>query len=632
MAAETASRTRKALFDSNPALLVALVVAALYFGRDIFIPLAMALILSFLLTPLADRAESRLHLRRTPSVILVAMVAFGCMAIIGWVVAAQLITVVDALPNYRDNIQAKIDAIHAPAKGPLAQAVRSIQEISNAISSGAPQIAPAPAEQLPSFRRMTRTDLEKEIIRLHAESQASLNKGPTPVVVVPPPVSETAYLGSILLPVVKPVGILAAMLVFTVYMLLRREDLRNRVLLLAGVSHINVMSQALDDAAERISRYLRMNVMVNAGFGVVIGVGLYLLHVPNATLWGVLAGLMRMVPYFGIWVAGSATFIFTLAVFPGWWHPLFVAMMLVAIELLISNFFEPWFYGSHTGVSSLALLVSAIVWTILWGWAGLILSTPLTVCLIVIGQHIPQLRFLHILLGDDAELEPEAALYERLLAMDQAEARTIAYQYLRERSLLELYDGVLLPALVLAEQDRHKGDLDEVRTTYVHQSIAEIVAEVAEHKPAWPPSLETEMQRAPALRCGPVVCVAASDYADELAAGMMAQLLERAGRDTLLLPSNALSPEILERLALERDTVLCLSALPPFAFAHARALCLQLRQQMPHQRIAVGLWNEQDEAADMQVRFGKAAPSAVFFTMREAMIYLLGCDSPRAAN
>jgi hypothetical protein len=338
---------------------------------------------------------------------------------------------------------------------------------------------------------------------------------------------------------------------------------------------------------------------------------------------------MRMVPYFGIWAAGSATFIFTLAVFPGWWHPLFVAMMLVAIELLVSNFFEPWFYGSHTGVSSLALLVSAIVWTILWGWAGLILSTPLTVCLIVIGQHIPQLRFLHILLGDSAELEPEAAFYERLLAMDQAEARTIAYQYLEERSLIELYDGVLLPALVLAEQDRHKGDLDEVRTTYVHQSIAEIVAEVAEHTPAWPPSLQTVMQRAPVIRRGPVVCVAASDYADELAAGMMAHLLERAGRDTLLLPSNALSPEIMERLAQEQETVLCLSALPPFAFAHARTLCLQLRQQMPHQRIAVGLWSEQDDPADILVRFGKAAPSAIFFTMREAMTYLLGCDNPR---
>ena len=632
MATETASRTRKALFDSHPAWMLALVIAALYFGRDIFIPLAMALILSFLLTPLAERVEHRLHLRRTPSVILVAIVAFGCMAIIGWVVAAQLLTVVDALPNYRDNIQAKIDAIHAPAKGPVAQAVRSIQEISNALSSGAPQPAPAPEVQLPSFRRMTRADLEKEILRLQAESQANTNKGPTPVMVVSPPVSETAYLGTILLPVVKPLGILAAMLVFTVYMLLRREDLRNRVLLLAGVGHINVMSQALNDAAERISRYLRMNVLVNAGFGAVVGIGLYLLHVPNATLWGVLVGLMRLVPYFGIWAAGSVTFIFTLAVFPGGWHPLFVAMMLVAIELLISNFFEPWFYGSHTGVSSLALLVSAIVWTILWGWAGLILSTPLTVCLIVIGQHIPQLRFLQILLGDDAELEPEAALYERLLAMDQAEARTIAYQYLEERSLLELYDSVLLPALVLAEQDRHKGDLDEVRTTYVHQSIAEIIAEVAEHKPAWPPSLEAVMQRAPALRCGPVVCVAASDYADELAAGMMAHLLERAGRDTLLLPSNALSPEILERLAQEKDTVLCLSALPPFAFAHARALCLQLRQQMPDQRIAVGLWSEQEDQSEMVVRFGKAAPSTVFFTMREAMTYLLGCENPRPAQ
>lgn len=630
MAAETASRTRKTLLDSNPALLLALIIAALYFGRDIFIPLAMALILSFLLTPLAERVENRLHLRRTPSVILVAIVAFGIMAIIGWVVAAQLLTVVDALPNYRDNIQAKIDSIHAPATGPLAQAVRSVQEIDNALSGGGPQPAPPPELQLPPLRQMSRAELEREIVKLQTESQVKKSNSPTPVVVVSPRASQTAYLGSILLPVVKPLGILAAMLVFTIYMLLRREDLRNRVLLLAGVSHINVMSQALSDAAERISRYLRMNVMVNAGYGAVVGIGLYLLHVPNATLWGVLIGLLRLVPYFGIWAAGSATFVFALAVFPGWWHPLFVAILLVVTEILISNFFEPWFYGSHTGVSSLALLVSAIVWTILWGWAGLILSTPLTVCLIVIGQHIPQLRFLHILLGDSAELEPEAAFYERLLAMDQAEARTIAYQYLEGRSLMELYDSVLLPALVLAEQDRHKGDLDEVRTTYAHQSIAELVAELTDYKDAWPPSLQTAIQRASAARCGPVVCIAASDQADELAAAMMAQLLERASRNTLLLPSSALSPEILERLALDQDTVLCLSALPPFAFAHARALCLQLRQQMPHHRITVALWNEQEDSAEAQARFGRAAPSAVVFTLREAITYLLGCDAPRS--
>jgi hypothetical protein len=476
---------------------------------------------------------------------------------------------------------------------------------------------------------MTRNDLEKAILRLEARAQSKGSNAPAQVQVVAPPQSLPAYLGSLLLPVVKPLGIFAIVVVFTVYMLFKREDLRNRVLLLAGEGQINVMTRALNDAGQRISTYLIMNVLVNTAYGIVIGMGLYLLHVPNATLWGVLFGLLRLVPYFGVLVAGSATVIFTLAVFPGWWHPLFVAVLFIATESLVSNFVEPWLYGTHTGVSPLALLVTALIWTLLWGWAGLILSTPLTVCLIVVGRYLPQLRFLYVLLGEEAELAPEAAFYERLLAMDHASARKIAGRYLEGRTLVDLYDSVLLPALMLAEQDKKKGNLDDVRSSYLYQSVTEVMAEHGDAKNVWPERLQLPAQRATQYKGCPIVCVAAHDEADELAAMMVAQLLERAGRHTMVLAASALTPEILERLGQDQGTSALLSALPPFAFAHARGLCQQIREQMPKNRLVVGLWGAEGEPEDIRSRFGRSRPTAIVTDLEQSLIQLLECRPAR---
>ena len=243
-------------------------------------------------------------------------------------------------------------------------------------------------------------------------------------------------------------------------MLIKREDLRNRVLRLVGLGQISIMTQALDDAAQRVSRYLLMQFLVNACFGALFGTGLYFIGVPNPALWGVLAGLLRIVPYIGTMAAAALPIILSLAVFDGWLRPLLVFAVFAGLEVIIGNFVEPWLYGAHTGISSLALLVTTVFWTVLWGPAGLILSTPLTVCVVVLGRHFPQLSFLHILLGDDDVLEPEAQLYQRLLARDQPEARDIVDTFLKGKSLIELYDSVLIPALSLAEQDRHNGMID----------------------------------------------------------------------------------------------------------------------------------------------------------------------------
>lgn len=592
-------------------LVLGLVLLALYFARDLLIPFAMALTLNFLLAPAVIQLE-RLRLRRLPAVIIVALLASAFLTVVGWVVVRQLLDVASDLPSYRQNIDHKLAEIHAPSNGPVRNAIDGIRTLNQDLSGTQ---APQPVQ--PSESDKTRNSSRTLSTARQTPEANPTSSTPAQVLVVQPPVSDFAYAQQLLKPVIKPVGMLGVVVIFTIYMLIKREDLRNRLLLLAGMSRLNVMTQALNDAARRISSYLLMNVLVNASYGLVFGVGLFLLHVPNATLWGVLLGILRMVPYAGMVIGGALPICFAFAVFPGWWTPLFVLLLFIVLEIAVSNFIEPGLYGSHTGISPLALVITAMVWTLLWGLPGLILSTPLTVCLIVMGRYVPQMSFLHILLGDEAELAPEAHFYERLLAMDQTEAHHIADKFLEGHKPVDLYDGVILPALSLAEQDRHKGFLDDTRSTFLFQSAAEMIAELADyHSPLSDPDADTE---ALIERACPVVCIPASDPADEIAAVMLAQLLEQRGHKSLLLPAAALTSEIFDRLREEPSTVICISALPPFAFVQARNLCLRVRGALPENRILIGLWGATTESEPLRERFGAGRPDEVTTTLAQAV-------------
>jgi len=615
------TRPRRGLLTDEPILLLALVLLGLYFAREVLIPLAIAVTLNFLLAPAVIIFE-RLRLRRVSAVVLVVFMASAAVGGVGFIVTRQLIEVVNDLPHHRSNINSKIGEIQSPQGGPLSQTEKSLHEIWEMITGKQPSAVTEPVNPSP------------EPSGRHAREQVSppvaTNPQPMPVVVMTPPESTTQYLGELLMPVLAPLGTLGMVLIFTIYMLLKREDLRNRLLLLAGIGRLNLMTQALNEAAERISRYLVMNVLVNAGCGAIVAVGLFLLHVPNATLWGALFGILRTVPYAGSLIAGAATVGYSMAMFSTWWHPFWVFLLLVVLEMVVSNLVEPSLYGSHTGISALALVAMAIVWTLLWGWAGLLVSTPLTVCLIVFGRYVPQMSFLHILLGEEAELAPEAHFYERLLAMDQTEAHNVADRFLETRGLVDLYDEVVMPALIMTEQDRHKGVLDDVRSSYLFQSATELVAELTDYRS--PLGSEPACDPETAARTNPVICIPASDQADEIAATMLAQLLEQCGHKTLMLPSAAVSPEILSRLAEEAGTILCISAVPPFAFAHARTLALRLRQSVPENRILVGLWNTSGDKDKLRERFGQARPYMVVTTLRDALAQIKECDRQVAAR
>ena len=254
------------------------------------------------------------------------------------------------------------------------------------------------------------------------------------------PANELDYVREMAQPFLGPLATFGIVLIFSIFLMIKHDDLRNRLFRLVGLDQLNVMTQALDDATRRVSRYLLMQFVVNACFGVLCGIGLYFIGVPYAALWGAVAGMLRIVPYVGALVSALLPLTLSLAVFDSWTPPLFVFLLFASLELITGNFIEPWLYGAHTGISALALLVSTVFWTALWGPAGLILSTPLTVCVVVLGRYVPQFSFLHVILGDEAVLNAEARIYQRLLAMDDQEARSVAELYLTENSLAQLYD------------------------------------------------------------------------------------------------------------------------------------------------------------------------------------------------
>jgi predicted PurR-regulated permease PerM len=582
------SRRAAAGSSMRPIGLLTGTVAVLYLARQVFIPLAVALTLAFLLAPVVAGLQ-KCRMSRVPAVIVVVLVAVAAVGAVGWSLAGQLLNVVSELPQYRENIHNKIEAFRSPQHGPLGKVTETVKDIKRELSNTDTAANPtAPRESPPT------------------ETPDGLS-GLTKVQVVEPPVNAWQYLQDFASPLIAPVAEGAVVLIFAFVMLVKKEDLRNRLLRLAGVPQLNVMTEALDDAASRVSRYLLMQGLINATFGVLFGTGLYFIGLPNAALWGVLAGTLRIVPYVGTLVAGAFPLILSLAVFDSWAPPLLVLLLYAGLELSIANIVEPWLYGTRTGISPLAILVAAIFWATLWGPAGLILSTPLTVCLVVLGRYVPQLSFLHILLGDQPVLAPEARLYQRLLAMDQAEAR--------------------------------KGSLDQAREEFLFLTVGEMIAEFSEHQPEQQDSGAAEESpsehSSPAEESptgsfpGRVICVPVSDQADQLTAAMLAQLLDQRGYSVISFPAGTSLGDLLA-LKPGPDDIIFTSAVPPFAFAHSKTLHKQLASCLPKVRIVVGIWGFSGDTEKAKWRFERQQPETIVTTISEAVKYVaeLGA-SPR---
>ena len=585
----------------NIAILVA-VVGVLYMARELLIPLAFAVILSLILAP-AIAWLQRLRMGRIPAALLVMVLAITGTAAIGWMIFNDLVAVANQLPEYQANIHKKLEAIRAPNTGAVGRAAASVKELGKELAN-----APSPVATPPAADRAGRR-----------AAPIAPSRPPLPVQVVEAPANELLYVRDMIQPFLRPLGVSLMVLIFSLFLTIGHDDLRDRLFRLVGVSQLNVMTQALNDATSRVSKYLLLQLLVNAAFGAICGTGLLLIGVPYAVLWGALAAILRIVPYAGSVVAAGLPLMLSLAVFDDWLHPLLVFLLFGTVELVTGNWVEPRLYGAHTGVSSLALVLTTVFWTVLWGPAGLILSTPLTVCVVVLGRYVPQFGFLHILLGDEPALVEEARFYQRLLAMDDQEARTVVDRYLTGHSLLELCDSVVIPALTLAEHDRHKGALDPDREEFLFLSIKEMLTEFAE-QPVKSGLAEGEAagDAKPAPPRGRILCLAASDEADEVTAAMLALLLEHSGGIVITF-----TPDPgLQQLAFVQpaaDDTFCICALPPFAFAHARTLSHQLRGRFPGIRIVVGVWGFAGETERAMERFQAPRPDKLVTSLADAI-------------
>jgi predicted PurR-regulated permease PerM len=601
----------KDLFHLLAVVVAVVAIVTLYFARIVLIPFALALLFTFILTPVVKLLE-RIHFGRIPSAILVVLLSLGACGVVGWTVAKQFSQVVNQLPDYKANIRTKLTSLHWKSPHALDNASQTMTEISK-------DLATAPTGQRSGDATLTRPTM----MRPTPEAK------PIPVEVVKSPALPLESMQNVL----ELLASALIVLVFTIFMLIRREDLRNRLISLAGDGNLRLVTQTLDDASARVSRYLLLQFVVNTCYGIFIGTCLHFIGLPGALLWGVIVGTLRFLPYIGPPLGGIMPLLLSLAVFGGWTRPLIVLGLFVFTELIVSNLVEPFLYGIHTGISSLAILVAAIFWTAIWGPIGLVLSTPLTVCVLVVGRHVPRLRFLQILLGDEPALTPESRFYQRLLAMDHEEARQVLENDLEGKTLEELYDSVLIPALSLAEQDRHQNLLEDANQKFICQSTRELIDEF------WEPRNEEPavgvdrggLSIAVAGRGGAsrkVVCLPARDEADEIVAIMLAQVLETAGHQALCIPLGT-AAEMLAQVKDERPDVVCISALPPFAIPHARALYAKLRAQDSKLRIVVGLWNSTDDPTKVSRRLGLSEGARAFTTLAELRQALEG--APDAA-
>jgi len=567
------TRTTNKAGTSFTLLTLVIVVGALYFARVVFIPFSLAVLFSFLLAPLSVRLR-HWGLGRVSSSLLVVLLAFILVGAIGGFMASQLGDLARKLPEYQENVRNKLESLRSSGGGMINRVTRFVRNVTDELTP------PAPA---PTKGRM---DEEK----------------PVPVEIRQTSFSPLAIVQNVLGSVFNILMTALIVVVFAIFMLIQREDLRDRLIRLLGAGRVNITTKALDEAADRVSRYLLAQLVVNLVYGVLAGIGLYFIGVANPVLWGMIAALFRYIPYLGIWIAATMPAAVAFGVDPGWVKVLLIFGLFGGVDLLVYNFVEPKLYGSSTGISPLAILLAAVFWTWLWGPVGLLLATPLTVCVVVLGRYVPSLEFLSVLLSDTEVLSPETRFYQRLLAMNADEATEVAEEFIKGKSLEELYDSLIIPALSLAERDRHRGKLDKEREEFISRTTRFLVEDLAERaedlitstgktQPGEPSRPEKNGAVAGELTA---LCIPARDPADEIAAQMLVHLLNKRGFAAKWMDSEALASESLVEVAKDKPQVVCIAAIPPLGYLHTRYLCRRLRAEYPDLRLVGAILTERD--------------------------------------
>lgn len=571
----------------------AFIVAALYFGREVFVPAALAILFSFVLAPLVKGLQ-KLRVPRALAVFTVVLIAFATLAILTMAMVSQATQLASQLPTYQSTMRAKIGALKGSdaGSGVLSRAADILQDLGKELDR--PKAEPRAPSELPGPAREGR---------------------PIPVEVHQPEPGAIETLQAFLSPLIQPLTTTGIVLIFVVFILLKREDLRNRFIRLTGTYDLQKTTAAFDDAARRLSRLFLTQLIINAGFGVVIGCGLWAIGVPSSLLWGILAAILRFIPYVGAVLSAVFPMVIAASVDPGWTMLALTTGLFVIAEPLVGHVIEPLAYGRTTGLSPVAIVVAATFWTWLWGPIGLVLSTPLTVCLVVLGRHVERLEFLDVMLGDRPPLSAPEIFYQRILAGDPAEAADKAEEVLKERSLSAYYDEVALEGLRLAAADEARGVLDGPRRNQILATIREVVEDLSDHDDRRPsleaatkdPEGEAAVEQTsesegtsdlPVLTAAElgemfrgrdrVVCIGARSQLDEAAALMVSQILEKHGLAADALPPTTLLTTGMERLAERGPALICLCYIGPHNTAHMKYALRRLRRRVPTAILVLG--------------------------------------------
>jgi predicted PurR-regulated permease PerM len=588
--------------DKLPSLLIfpalVLVIASLYWGQAVLIPVALSILFTFLLSPVVSGVQQT-GLGRIPAVILIVVLAFSLLGGIVWVVTLQLTSVANELPTYRKNILQKIADVRGAGKG---GALESVQK--------------------------TAEDLKAEFQK--QDEPAAAKAKPREVIVKGEETSTFWPLPLATAPMLERLAAGGLVIVLVIFMLIQREDLRNRIFRLVGYGQLTITTKALEEIGDRISRYLLMQSIINGVFGLGVAIGLFFIGLPYAILWGFLAAVLRFIPYIGSLVAAILPIAFSLAVFSGWVSPLLVIALFVIVEPFIGMVLEPLLYGESVGVSGVALLISISFWTWLWGPIGLLLATPLTVCIVVLGKYIPQLEFFAVLLSDEPVMETKVTYYQRLLAIDQDEAAEIVEEHLKSHSREEVYDDVLIPALNYVKRDFDLGRLAENDQQFVFQATREIIGDLDGFKSENSSFLSASAETVTSVDVTPpaaptkirITGCPVRDEADEISLLMLRQLLDPDRYEFEILADELLVAEIVERIAAKNPALICFASLPPGGLAQTRYLCKRLRAQFPDSKLVVGRWGSRTDNSNALAAAGADRVGNTIIETRDHIIQL----------
>jgi predicted PurR-regulated permease PerM len=579
------------------------VVAALYFARDILMPFALAVLLSFMLAPLLRKLQ-QWYVPRGLAVTSVVLLAFGVMFMLGTVILSQVNQLAGDLPGYQWTLREKIRSLRgaAGATSTLERASEVLQDLGKELQrpESTPGGSTAPVAGQP----------------------ASPPK-PVPVEVREPDRGALGTLVAVIRPLIHPLATMGLVIIFVIFILWQRQDLRNRLVRLAGSNDLHRTTMALNDAGQRLSRLFLTQLLLNASFGLVVGVGWWLIGVPSAALWGILVMVLRFLPYIGTWISAIFPLALAAAVGPDWTMFLWAAALFIVLDILIGQVIEPMVQGHSTGLSPVAVIASATFWTWLWGPIGLILATPITMSLAVLGRHIDSLKFLDVMFGDQPPLSPPELAYQRMLARDPVELTEEAWGYLKTKPLIDYYQDILLGGLRLAQADSARGMLDEAGRSHIHESIEEIVDDLQDHvdRPPAKDVADDEDAEKPLAQLsraensadasaelagqwtaeGAVVCVPGNGALDHGLALVVAHLAQRRGFGVRVEKAGALSMSRIFSLDTSNARLICVCSIEDVTTAQIRYALRRLRRKAPATPIVVGLLGETEHFEENEV-------------------------------